>query len=58
MGDVKYKDFEGDWDSVSLSQIVAFTSGFEAERGFTVGFRHRKDGLVPLPVVVGKIGVR
>lgn len=41
MGDVKYKDFEGDWDRVSLSQIVAFTSVFEAERGFIVGIRQR-----------------
>lgn len=58
VGDVKYKYFGGDWDRASFNQIVAFASGFEAERGFIVGFRHREDGLVPLPAAIGKIRVR
>lgn len=58
VGDVKYKYFGGDWDRASFNQIVAFASGFEAERGFIVGFRQREDGLVPLPAAVGKIRVR
>ncbi|AWH31763.1 hypothetical protein C1930_02175 [Stenotrophomonas sp. SAU14A_NAIMI4_8] len=58
VGDVKYKFFGGDWDRASFNQIVAFASGFEAERGFVVGFRRREDGLVPLPAAVGKIRVR
>ncbi|WP_171957899.1 5-methylcytosine restriction system specificity protein McrC [Stenotrophomonas maltophilia] len=58
VGDVKYKYFGGDWDRASFNQIVAFASGFEAERGFIVGFRHREDGLVPSPAAIGKIRVR
>lgn len=58
VGDVKYKYFGGDWDRASFNQIVAFATGFEAERGFIVGFRHREDGLVPLPAAIGKIRVR
>lgn len=58
VGDVKYKYFGGEWDRASFNQIVAFASGFEAERGFIVGFRHREDGLVPLPAAIGKIRVR
>jgi len=58
VGDVKYKYFGGDWDRASFNQIVAFASGFEAQRGFIVGFRHREDGLVPLPAAIGNIRVR
>lgn len=58
VGDVKYKYFGGDWDRASFNQIVAFASGFEAERGFIVGFRQREDGLVPLPAAIGKMRVR
>ena len=58
MGDVKYKYFGGDWDRASFNQVVSFASGFEAEREFIMSFRHREDGLVPLPAAIGKIRVR